>query len=267
MSDIRIIDGNPIRGRKVHTRPLRFCCSSISDVCMTCATTLALLVLSSCYHSTATVAKMNEQEIRAVSDWDICNAYEEKVSRTEVVMSEIKRRGLDCDKKIADYKRRYPKPAPIQIGRNSDTRQEGSTNTGSVPSSGRTINVTVAPFSIPVEEGECPQTRFKDLTEEESKALHYLFVKSVLKNWGCLQEMKADKKIRVRGQTVVKYTATVTFPKGYRTACLNAPTGGGFQGWDVWLQQTSTCHVSGDDPLGPPTKPGTVRVIQGEEII
>lgn len=276
MSVIGVIRGMSARGGSACARVSRSSSLLRTHVYQLSALPIIIIILSSCYHTPETVAKMNDQEIHAVSDWDICNAWEQTSSRTPLVLEEEKKRGLDCQKKIADYKAFLQKegitgtpqsPATTIIGRPAGSQAAGAGNAGGVPGGRKTLHFTISPFSIPVEEGECPQTRFAGLTNDESKALKYLFVKKALKDWGCLTELKADEKIKIRGQTVVRYTAIVSFPKGYRTPCLNVPDGGSFQGWDVWMQQTSGCSVHRDDPLGAPAAPGTVRVIHGEDII
>lgn len=267
MSVIGVIRGMSARGGSACARLSRSSSLLRTHVYQLSAIPIIIIILSSCYHTPETVAKMNDQEIHAVSDWDICYANENTAYRTDIVKAEIRRRLLDCEKKIADYNKRYASPATTEIGRPAGSQAAGAANAGGAPGGRKTLHFTISPFSIPVEEGECPQTRFAGLTNDESKALKYLFVKKALKDWGCLTELKADEKIKIRGQTVVKYTAIVSFPKGYRTPCLNVPDGGSFQGWDVWMQQTSGCSVHRDDPLGAPAAPDTVRVIRGEDII
>lgn len=93
-------------GLKIGITPkiLKAFCVRHFDFLQTTGVVILLLLMSSCYHSPQSVARMDEQEIGKVSDWDVCNAWEQSSSRTPVVLAEEKKRGLDCKKKIADYR-------------------------------------------------------------------------------------------------------------------------------------------------------------------
>ena len=108
----------------------------------------------------------------------------------------------------------------------------------------------------------CQAPQARNLTENEAKALRYVLERKLgFTGVACITELVAVDKFPLRGQTVVLYEMTITFPNGYRAECLDKKSFevGGF----------SSHHYGPDCPALPipPVRPGEVWTYRGDEII
>ncbi len=108
----------------------------------------------------------------------------------------------------------------------------------------------------------CQAPQARNLTENEAKALRYVLERKLgFTGVACITELVAVDKFSLRGQTVVLYEMTITFPNGYRVECLDKKSFdvGGFPS-----------HYHGPDCPAlaiPPVRPGEVWTYRGDEII
>ena len=108
----------------------------------------------------------------------------------------------------------------------------------------------------------CQAPQARNLTENEAKALRYVLERKLgFTGVACITELVAVDKFPLRGQTVVLYEMTITFPNGYRVECLDKKSFdvGGFPS-----------HYHGPDCPAlaiPPVRPGEVWTYRGDEII
>lgn len=91
------------------------------------------------------------------------------------------------------------------------------------------------------------------------------------KNFICVDRIDVTDKFPLRGDTVVKYTASVSFPNGYKTKCLGhrPKTSGALDLQDFLKTTTGGCnpfsqHLRG---LGKPARPGERRTYSDEATI
>lgn len=111
----------------------------------------------------------------------------------------------------------------------------------------------------------CGDTSFKNLTTDQGKGLKYLLERNrISPEIGCITELVATDKFPLRGQTVIKYQATVVFPNGYRTDCLTKKKvrNGEFQGFNAIFKELDCSDIG-----IAPAKVGETRIYSGEEII
>lgn len=121
----------------------------------------------------------------------------------------------------------------------------------------------------------CKESDGIGLTENETKALRYLIKKRYKSIAVCVEEIKAVEKFKLRGNTVVKYTATIMFPSGYKTECLGRNSAANTQkrldrnfNWSDWMNLTQNCSPFESALTGlEPMPPGERRRFKGEDEI
>lgn len=120
----------------------------------------------------------------------------------------------------------------------------------------------------------CPETQIEGLTTNEAKALKYLINKKYIQEIKniCIEKLVAIDKFTLKQNTVVKYSATLFFPQGYKTECLNFKASDldnnfTWSGWNKLTQQGCNDYDNQLDPLGGPLEPGGKKIIEGDEEI
>jgi hypothetical protein len=118
----------------------------------------------------------------------------------------------------------------------------------------------------------CPETQAEGLTKNEAKALKYLIGKKYIQGKNiCVEKITANDKFTLKQNTIVKYSAILFFPKGYKTECLNfkaSDLDNNFT-WSGWNKLSQGCNDYDNqlDTLGGPLKPGGRKTIEGDEEI
>jgi len=108
----------------------------------------------------------------------------------------------------------------------------------------------------------CGETTFTNLTTDQGKALKFVLERELVSpSIACITELVATDKFPLRGQTVIKYKATIYFPNGYATECLQKKDFN-THGFGAVFQQVN-CSGPGIEPA----KVGETRTYVGEKII
>ena len=116
------------------------------------------------------------------------------------------------------------------------------------------------------------------VSNEDKKSIAYMVERKYLaRKMGreavCIQQINVKDVIKIRGNKIVKYSAKVVFPQGYRMDCQEMERKakeierkGGYS-WNRFLATTTggcTPFSSLSDPLGYIAQPGEIRVFDGE---
>jgi hypothetical protein len=221
--------------------------------------------MTGCGHSSYEIARMNTEEIKLTSDVDICFANQNQfVEKTPAMVTEVQRRRLNCTNVLAADRAKFantPQTTSSQASTAGASVAQTTSSQASAADRSAATTVRQGPIS-------CGGTRLTNLTGDEGKALKFLFEqKYALKSVGCIVEIIALEKFPLRGNTVIKYSAKVQFPAGYKTQCFNVQQG---FGWNEYQTQAlGGCNPFGEyfDPIGQPARPGEVRVFAGEDVI
>jgi len=116
----------------------------------------------------------------------------------------------------------------------------------------------------------CGTATTNNLTGQQLKAVVFEFYrKTRSKSFICVDHVEVTDKFALRGNTVVKYVATVSFPNGYKTNCIgHRPQTGGVLDLQNFLKTTTGgCNPLSQElrGLGKPARPGERRTY-GDEV-
>lgn len=205
-----------------------------------------------CTGSHAWMKTATPEQIAKQTDGNLCGSYgkSRKIGNRPIpaVDAEVRKRGLDCSAQVALEQRGYFDPGQKPPTRTVSTRR-----------------TTQAPI-------RCGQPTSAGLTAAETKPVVFEFYrKTHSKSFICVDRIDVDDKFPLRGNTVVKYVATVSFPNGYKTNCIgHRPQKGGALDLQNFLNTTAggcnafSQHLRG---LGKPARPGERRTYADEVTI
>jgi hypothetical protein len=156
--------------------------------------------------------QMDAQHASSLDNYDLCRGF--TYFKTETIEQEVNRRKLDC--------RRY---ASMGAALDQRAAQPGggaglANNDAARPAAAAKVSPAAGNSSSPAKM-TCPDLKYTNLTRDQAKALQFVIEQQKKFNGvACLTDIVANDKFLLRGQTVVKYTATISFPAGYKTECF-----------------------------------------------
>ena len=213
---------------------------------------LSVSFLAACTGSHAWMKTATPDQIAGQSAENLCSSYgkSRRIGERPIaaVDAEVRKRGLDCSDRVAFEQRGYFEPG-----------QQPPTQTVSARSKAQ------API-------HCGQPISPGLSAAQAKAVLFEFYKKTRsKSFICVDRIEVTDKFALRGNTVITYTATVSFPNGYKTHCIGhrPKTKGPLDLQDLLKTTTGGCNQFSQylRGLGKPARPGERRTYSDEVTI